>query len=49
MKTFASTLFAFVASAEMLTGLDYAYMNYVSLHNKFYPTVEEFNMRKAHY
>jgi len=49
MKTFAAALFAFVASAEVMTSLDYAYIHYVSTHNKFYSTVEEFNMRKARY
>ena len=49
MKTFAASLFAVVASAEMMTSLDHAYIRYVSLYNKFYPTVEEVAKRKTHY
>lgn len=49
MKTFAASLFTAVASAELMTSMDYAFMRYVSSHSKMYQTVEEFNLRKAAY
>ena len=46
MKTFTATLLASVASATVMTKLDFDYMRFVSMQNKFYDTVEQFNMRK---
>jgi len=46
MKTFFATLLAAVATAELMTPLDYEFMRYVSQHNKMYQTVEQFEMRK---
>ena len=46
MKTFAASLFAAVASAEMMTTIDYKFMSYISQQGKMYATVEEFLARK---
>ena len=46
MKTFAASLFAAVASAELMTQFDYEFMRYVSDHGKQYATVEEFKVRQ---
>ena len=46
MKTFSATLLAAVASAKAMTTLDYDFMRHVSQQNKFYDTVEQYNMRK---
>ena len=46
MKTFAASLFAAVASAEMMTETDYKFMSYISQQGKMYATVEEFLARK---
>lgn len=45
MKTFAATALAGVASATLMTPNDYEFMRYVTKFNKFYQTVEEFEMR----
>ena len=45
MKTFVTSVLAAVASAELLSGMEYKFMRYVSQFNKFYDTVEEFEMR----
>lgn len=47
MKSFALAALAVAAEAAYMTDLDFAYMKYVSEHQKFYNTVEEFEMRKA--
>ena len=49
MNTFALAALAGVASATIMTNVDYSYMQFVSTFNKFYDTVEEFNMRKELY
>ena len=46
MKSFALALFGAVATAKTMSHLDYDFMRYISNHNKFYETVEEFEMRK---
>ena len=49
MKTFAAALFVSAANAAIMTQLDYDFMRYVSMHNKFYTTSTEFEMRKSNY
>ena len=49
MKVFAAALFASAASATLMTKMDYDFMRYVSTHNKFYETSEEFEMRRSNY
>jgi len=49
MKTFTASLFAAVASAELMTSMDYAFMRYISTHSKMYQTRKEFNLRKEAY
>ena len=46
MKTFAASLFAAVASAELMTESDYKFMSFISKWGKMYATVEEFMVRK---
>ena len=46
MKALTASLFAAVATAELMTKMDYDFMRYVSEHGKHYETVEEYNVRK---
>ena len=46
MKTFALATLAAAAQATLMTTADYAFMNYITTHNKYYETVEEYKLRQ---
>ena len=46
MRTFATALFASVASAKIESMMEFNFMRYVSEHSKIYETVEDFNFRQ---
>ena len=47
MKAFAAALSVAAVSAMPMTQMDYDFMRYVSMYNKVYETVEEFNTRQV--
>ena len=49
MKTFAAAALAGVSSAVIMTAQDYEFMRYVTKFEKFYETVEEFELRKKNF
>ena len=49
MKTFALAALAGISQATLLSQVDYDFMKFVTTHNKFYGTVEEFELRKANF
>ena len=49
MKAFAAALSVAAATATTMSQMDYDFMRYVSMHNKVYETVEEFNTRQVNF
>lgn len=49
MRSFIAATIAAAASATLMSGEDYAFINYVAEYAKSYGTVEEFNFRKSNF
>ena len=49
MKTFAIAALAGISQATHMGTVDYDFMRFVTEHNKFYGTVEEFDLRKTNF
>ena len=49
MKSFALAAIAGVSSATIMTADDYEFMKFVTKFEKFYETVEEFELRKKNF
>ena len=49
MRAYVTALFAAAAQAKMMSQLDYDFMHYISMFNKKYDSIEEYEARIVNY